>query len=792
MASPRRRSAFLAFACIAVALGLVADCDRMCAQTPLLLSALGYDATGNLYIADRDRNQVFELTSTGVFTVFAGTGTQGFGGDGGPAIAATLNAPEGLAVGADGTVYVADTGNQRLRAIANNTIQTVAGTGVRGFSGDGSAALNAMLDRPSCVSLDGHGTLYICDTGNHRIRSMINGMIGTFAGTRVQGFAGDGGLATAAELNAPQGVAVDGAGRVYIADTLNQRVRMVGVGGVMTTVAGNGVATYSGDGGPAASASLSLPTEVAVDLAGDVLIADTGNERIRLVTPSGMISTVAGSGVQGFSNDGAAAASAALNRPLALGFAASGNLVFSDSQNGRVRIISAAGSMYTLVPAPVPVLSQTTLLLAAQSVYGMPSATIGVTTNALPPTGNVELLDGTTVVATTPLKNGTVVVSLASLPVGAHQIQAIYAGDAFNASSASASVKLNITPASLTVSATPLSAAYGAALPALTGTIAGLLAQDVATTSVQFSTSATAVSPVGTYSILATLTGASSANYALIVSASSGIFTIVPAASSLALQTPSSSSYAGLPILLTAQVTSSTAAVPSGVVQFFDAGTLIATQTTSSGVVSTTYIPSASGTHSLTASFGDNPNFLPSSSAALVVATAPMPGFSLVAGSTAQTIQGGLAATYNLNVMSSGGTFTGTVSFAVSGLPKGATATFSPALVVPGVTGATTAMSVQTVPLTAQSSPAMPRGVLWSMGVLAFFFARRRNKSWLAATCCGALACCALLMSAGCGARTVDSAVTVSQLSQLNVTATSTNLAGIVVSQTLTLNLTVD
>ena len=217
--------------------------------------------------------------------------------DNGPAVNARLWDPQGVAVDGAGNLFIADSLNDRIRKVdASGTITTVAGTGELGFSGDGGPATSARLSRPNDVAVDGAGNLFIADSGNNRIRKVdATGTISTVAGTGRTG-GGDGGPAVQAQLHGPSGVAVDGAGNVFIADRYNYRIRKVDSAGVITTVAGTGVRGSSGDGGPATSARLSGAEGVAVDGAGNVYIADEGNDRIRKVDSAGVITTVAGTG----------------------------------------------------------------------------------------------------------------------------------------------------------------------------------------------------------------------------------------------------------------------------------------------------------------------------------------------------------------------------------------------------------------------------------------------------------------------------------------------------------------
>lgn len=256
------------------------------------------DAAGTIYFSDSYFHQVFAVTPGGTVTVFAGTGRQGFSGDGGPATAAQLDGPAALAVDAAGNVLIADAGNSRIRAVARGgTISTVAGNGGNGVAGNGGPATLAAIGAPSGLAVDSAGNVYITQSGNHVIRRVgADGVINAFAGTGTAGYSGDGGAATAAMFFSPQGLKADAAGNVFVADSLNNRVRKISPQGIVSTLAGNGTARFSGDGGVAAEASLSLPTDVAVGAGGLIYIADALNARIRTVTAAGIINTIAGGG----------------------------------------------------------------------------------------------------------------------------------------------------------------------------------------------------------------------------------------------------------------------------------------------------------------------------------------------------------------------------------------------------------------------------------------------------------------------------------------------------------------
>jgi uncharacterized protein (TIGR03437 family) len=295
------------------------------------------DSDGNLYISDLGNSRVRKV-SGGTITTIAGGGAFRFSGDGGPATSALFNAPEGLTLDSAGNLYIADFANNRIRKVSGGTITTIAGNGAFGFSGDGGPATSASLNEPFGAAVDSAGSLYIADDGNSRVRKVFGGMITTVAGNGAPGFSGDGGLATSASLLGPQGVAIDPAGNLYIADAYNNRIRKVS-GGTITTVAGNGVAGFAGDGGPATSAQLYYPSDVAVDSAGNLYIADNYNNRIRKVS-GGTITTVAGNGASGFSGDGGPATAASLNGPSGVAVDTSGSLYIADTSNCRVRMVS--------------------------------------------------------------------------------------------------------------------------------------------------------------------------------------------------------------------------------------------------------------------------------------------------------------------------------------------------------------------------------------------------------------------------------------------------------------------
>jgi len=382
---------------------------------------IAVDRSGNVYFADAAVHRVRKVAADGSIQTVAGTGVAGFAGDGGPAIAALLNQPYGLALDKAGNLYIADLGNARVRRVTTDgAIQTVAGGGAlpATSTGQGGPAAGAQLMQPRNVALDAAGSLYISDFGANQVYQVAaNGIISLVAGTGTAGFAGVGTSALLAQLNAPAGLAADSTGALYVADSGNNCVRKVyngvvitvfntpgptgvavdstglpyvaaagyfgtvvqaiaGVasardvtldasgdiyftsgtfvmeipsGGAVTTIAGSGTSPYfGGDGGPATAAQLYSPASIAVDSSGNWYIADTSNNRIRMVTPEGIIATIAGTGTAGASGDNGPAAAAELNSPHGIAIDGSNNLYIADSGNNEVREITPAGAIMSI------------------------------------------------------------------------------------------------------------------------------------------------------------------------------------------------------------------------------------------------------------------------------------------------------------------------------------------------------------------------------------------------------------------------------------------------------------
>jgi sugar lactone lactonase YvrE len=284
------------------------------------------------------------FAQSSVMTTVAGTGTAGYNGDGRQATTAQLNGPFDVAVDAGGNLYIAEWYNNRVRKVNVSTgiISTIAGNGGHLFSGDGGPATQAELNSPEGLAIDAAGNIYISDSLNHRVRKVsTSGIITTIAGTGSPGFNGDG-PARSAELNDPAGLVLDSsASNLYIADQANHRIRRLNLGsGLLTTIVGTGNGGYGGDGGPAVAAQVYNPTQMAVDSGGNIFIADTYNHRVRRISASGTITTVAGTGKPGFSGDGGSATSAQLNNPTSVALDSAGHLYIGDAYNGRIRQVS--------------------------------------------------------------------------------------------------------------------------------------------------------------------------------------------------------------------------------------------------------------------------------------------------------------------------------------------------------------------------------------------------------------------------------------------------------------------
>jgi sugar lactone lactonase YvrE len=596
------------------AAGYAGDTGSATAATLADPAGVAYDAAGNLYFADARNGVIREISTTGIITTLAGTGIEGYSGDGAAATSAQLDTPTGIAVDATGNIYIADSHNHRIREISGGIITTFAGTGTPGFSGDSAAATAAQLSLPSGVAVDSSSNVYIADTNNHRIREITNGTITTIAGDGEELYAGDNAAAKAAALDSPTGVAVDSSGNVYIADRLNQRIREVS-NGIITTLAGTSDAGFSGDGASAAAATLAKPSGVSVDAAGNVYIADTDNQRIREVGRSGVIATVEGSGSQGYGGDAGLSTAAILNSPRSVAPDAYGNLSIADKLNQRIR----SGTL--------PILT-----FPSEDV-GLPSPTQSVT---LTNTGTASITVSTiTLVTSLTLSTGG---SCSALPITL---------------SAGGSCTENIEFLPITAGSASGSVIFG-------GT--GVVRQTVL------------------------LTG-----------------TATQAPTTVTLTTNVNPALAGQPVTYAAIVNTIGRGTPTGTVAFDAGGVAFNTQTLAPGSVPAppTISVLTTGMDSIVAIYSGDPKFTGSTSTTLAqvvedfsITLTPQP--TNPAGSTGQTVIPGNAATFDATLTPLLGPFNFPITLSATGLPPGATVTFSPQTATPGTTATNLTMTVHT------------------------------------------------------------------------------------------------
>ncbi len=319
-------------------------------------SGVAVDAAGNIFIADQFNNEIRRIDySTGIITTVAGNLSYGYNGDGIQATAASLNYPAAVAVDAAGNIFIADDANNRIRMVDHSTglISTVAGTGTAGYNSDGIQATAAELYYPMSLALDASGNIYIADNYNNRIRKVDHstGLISTIAGDGTGAYNGDGILATAAQVNAPTGVALDASANIFITDYNNQRIREIDhLSGIITTVVGNGSLGYNGDGIPATAAELAFPYNTSTDGQNNIFIADYDGDAIRKVDySSGIINAVAGNRAYGYTGDGGPATIAELGQPSDVKITPSGNIIIADNGNNAIREVTN----YTYLWSPI-------------------------------------------------------------------------------------------------------------------------------------------------------------------------------------------------------------------------------------------------------------------------------------------------------------------------------------------------------------------------------------------------------------------------------------------------------
>jgi sugar lactone lactonase YvrE len=750
----------------------------------MLPSAIAFDPIGNLYFAETANHTIRRVDTTGAITTIAGTGTQGFSGDNGPATAATLDSPQGLALDTANNLYLADTHNHRIRKLnlITGTITTIAGTGTPGFSGDHGPATASQLCLPTALAIDGANNLYLADTGNHRIREISpSGTITTVAGTGIQGFSGDKGPAIDARIDSSMGVAIDSADNLYLSDTHNHRIRRIdATTGIITTIAGTGTPGFSGDTGSATSSNLFLPHGITIDSAGNLYLADTENHRIRRIdATSGIVITVAGNGTQSFGGENAQAITASLDTPLATAVSPSALVTLSDSANQRIRQLTAAPGPATTIHtiAGLGAVTPGTLTLLAPSIIAYGTGQLTATLDyPLPATGVVTFLNGNTTLGAADLSANIATYSTASLPAGSYSLIAAYSGDQTHGVVQSPPVSLTIIPVKLSATISPVAILYGQPAPGITSTLTGVLPQDVASLSVTFSNSATNSSPVGTYPIAATLAGSAAGNYTIANPAADLVINPAPALITL---DPIADATSGTLVTVTAHVVSTTTGEPTGTVTFLDDSTpAFTTPVSATGVAVLNLSTLTQGSHAITAVYNGSANFKPANSPAqrVTITTAPgtNPDFTLAStNTTSQTIVSGSSASYTFSVQFQTA-MSSPITLAASGLPNLATASFNPPILPPGSTTNTFTLTIAT-PGSANLKK-IPSVVDWA--ILIFPFAtlalrRRSHRSFI-------LLSLTLLFATGCGDRisAVDPLVLSTKTYTITVTGTATTSNG--------------
>ena len=788
----RPQIAILPVMLLSLAIALSAQTSATSASSPAgavsLLEPLGlaFDAQGNLFFAEAGRHTIRRLDPSGTLTTVAGTGTEGFSGDGGPATSAQLDSPHAVVLDTAGNLFLADTHNNRIRRIdaATGAITTIAGTGVFGFSGDSGPATSGRLAAPLALALTST-SLYIADSRNHRIRrvDLNTNLITTVAGTGTQGFSGDTGPAVSAALDTPSAIALDGIGNLLIADTGNHRIRQVeATTHLITTVAGG-----------TSPATLLRPVSLAFTSAG-LLIADSARQRVfALNLSAGSLSTLAGQGSQAFQGDAGPAAAAMLDSPAALALSPAGTVAIADTGNQRIRQINADGSISTIAGLGTLTTGSLTLSGATTQSYGSATLVAALSTGTSAQ-GNVSLLDvstgATTLLAQSSLSSGLARFTLPTLSAGTHQLLATFAGDATHRAAQSQILSLSVATIPLTANLTgSLTAIFGQPLPSLAATLSGALPADTGRLAVIATSTAPASAAPGTYPIQLTLSGAAAANYTFTAPTLALTIAKAPVVATLT-QVPTQTGD-----IVVAHITPVTSGIPTGSITLLtSAGTHLSTlllDATGSATVSTASL--ANGSYTLTAIYSGDTDFLSAQSTSLNLTIGPavIPAdFSFASSSSAsQTINAGATAQFTIAVKTTGsGSLAGPIALSASGLPPDASANFDPPVIPPG--GAVTSITLSVITPRASAAARTPHASTWivfaCLAPIAIAGISRRRRRVL-------LASLATLALCGCGARinSSASAQVPSASYPILITGTTTSLDGSVLQRTITVTLTV-
>jgi sugar lactone lactonase YvrE len=724
------------------------------------LAGIAVDNAGNLYIPDPNNEVVWRSSATtGTINIVAGTLlSPGKTGNGGPATSASLFGPSHVALDSAGNLYIADTINNEIRKVdaQSGVISVYAGGGANPSAlGDGGPATVAGLSAPQGLAFDSADNLYIADVGHARIRMVASstGNIATVAGGSTTGLLGDGGPATAAALSNPYDVTIAGNGDMYIADGGHGRVRKVAANtSVITTVAGNGDVGASGDGSPATQAEVN-PRAVAVDRAGNLYIANPPDTVREVSAITGLITTIVGNGYQGFSGDGGSATLAELCSPSGLALDQAGGVYIADQCNYRVRKMSFAAS------AATPVFSVAAGSYARPQTVTIsdatPNATIYYTVDGSTPSSASSVYTGSISVASTE--------TLSAIAVATGYAQSSVATAVYTINPPQVPAITWPAPASITFG-TPLSSSQLNASTTVPGTFS-------------YSPAAGTTLTGGQHTLTATFTPSDTSHYA--GATATVTLTVTQATPAMAWAIPPASAnpiFVSNSVTFTAQISSSSG-TPTGTVSFYDGDVLLAQASISSGSASYTTSSLAVGAHSISASYSGDTNFAPIVGRGF---TETVEDFTVAppAGSpTSATVPPGGQANYSLALALPGGASPNPITFSITGLPPGATATFSPPS-LPANSGPVNVTLTVKLPSTASlhsgEAPFAGGAFTITVALIFFPFARRlsRRSRWLFCL----VATAGLLVGlSGCGGSKGSGSTTPSgpQTYTLTVTATS-------------------
>ena len=698
-------------------------------DAPIFLpSGLAVDAAGDLYLCDTNNNRIRRVDAvTGNISTVAGNGSPGSAGDNGPATSAELNSPSGLAIDGAGDLYIADTGNNVVRRVdaVSGVITTFAGQpGTAGYSGDGGPATSALLVSPRGLALMPGGDLVITDSGNNAVRlvTITTNRIQTVAGTGVAGYNGDGIAATTAELNDPYGVAVRSDGAIAIADLENQRVRLVNTSGVISTALGTG----QRNAGSPTQEQLDGPADVAFDPAGDLFVADAGNDRIRVVLSSdGSIQTITGTTSEQFAGDGGPANQASLYGPYAVVFDEHGNIWISDTFHNRVREIT--GSLLGLTYATMKVGNVSPPMVEslandgnASLVLQSPVLTQAELDSGTTTCGQTALAPSTSCnmgVEFAPTAVGSNVTGSVSWPSNAPNVTPIdsLSGDVLSVNVTSVRLTSNVNPAALGRPVT-ITATVSSQNTSLTGTVTFTEGGTTWCPSVTLTGGGTATCIINGLALGShTLNGSYSGDTNDAPSSSAGYIEVIKQQPALVLSASPNPAVSGSTITMTLTAVDTTG-VPTGTVVFYDGGTSLGSSTlNASGVAQWTASTLITGTHSLSAQYaGDSANLTGTSNT--VSEAINQASTTTTLGSSAGNATIGWPVLFTATVTnSSGPAITGSVTFhdgttvlGTHALLAGVSRSIRSARLRPGATASTPATAATAITLPA-AQPHWPR-----------------------------------------------------------------------------------